>query len=74
MINIEDIEEISRLAIQARSKVNEDTWFTVSNLPIDKSWREGQLELIRWKKDEPDSTFRLIRADIIVKIETIDQI
>jgi Flp pilus assembly protein CpaB len=71
MINIEDIEEVSRLAIQARSKTDEDVWFTVTNLPIGTKIREGQLELDKWKNDEPDSTFRLIRADIIVDIKTI---
>jgi hypothetical protein len=74
MINIENIEEVSRLVIQAKDKNKEDDWYTVSNLPIDTHWSKGLLEMKGWKKDFPNGTFRLIRADIIVKIETIEQI
>ena len=73
MINIENCEEVSRLAIQAKTK-DKKTWFTVSNFPIGTNWRKGMEDLENWKKEEPDSTFRLIRADIIVKIETIQEL
>lgn len=71
MINIEDIEEVSRLAIQAKTN---ETWYTVHNFPINTKFREALLELNGWRENEPDGIFRLISADIIVKIETIDQI
>jgi len=71
MENIEDIEEVSRLAVQAKVK---NTWFTVSNFPIGTGWRTAIEDLKNWKNDEPNSTFRLICTNIIVETEIIAEI
>jgi len=65
MINIEDIEDITRLAIQA--KVN-GQWITVHNFPLDTKCQKAFAELEDWKKTTSNSEFRLISADIIVDI------
>jgi len=71
MENIEDIKEVSRLAIQAKVK---NAWFTVHNFPIGTDWRIAIEDLKNWKNDEPNSTFRLICTNIIVETEIIAEL
>ncbi len=65
MINIEDIEEVTRLAIQAKVR---GEWITVHNFPINTKSQKAFAELEDWKKTTFTSEFRLISADIIVDI------
>lgn len=74
MINIENIEEVSRLVIQAKDMKKENSWYTVSNIRKGTTWDQAILDMESWKKDFPNAAFRLIEANIIVNIETIAQL
>ena len=66
MTNIEDIQEVTRMAIQCHYE--ENGWHTVHNFPIGTKMRDAVVAFEKWKMDLPKEKLRLISADIIVDI------